>query len=91
MGLGWQLPRLVGPAAALDLLVSSRKVDGEESERLGLVNQAVGDGTIVAAARDYVIELAERGPPASIAVMKPQVYHQLQRGLGRCRHAKPSD
>ena len=41
-GVSWLLPRLVGSAAALDLLFSSRKVDGAECERIGLVNRADG-------------------------------------------------
>jgi|GEM_PF-1395128 len=35
-GLAWLLPRLVGPAHALDLLFSARRVDAEEAYRLGL-------------------------------------------------------
>jgi enoyl-CoA hydratase/carnithine racemase len=80
-GIGWLLPRLVGSGAALDLLFSSRKVDGTECERLGLVNRAV-DGDVVATARSYIEELAEKCSPTSLAVMKRQVYQGLHAGLG---------
>jgi enoyl-CoA hydratase/carnithine racemase len=80
-GIGWLLPRLVGSGAALDLLFSSRRVDGTECERLGLVNRAV-DGDVAAAARAYVTELAERCSPTSLAIMKRQVYQGLHAGLG---------
>src|SRR3954451_17851538 len=40
-GISWILPRLVGPARALDLLLSARVVLGEEAERLGFVNRAL--------------------------------------------------
>ena len=40
-GISWILPRLVGPANALDLLLSGRVVLGEEAAGLGLVNRAV--------------------------------------------------
>ena len=80
-GIGWLLPRLVGSGAALDLLFSSRKVDGTECERLGLVNRAV-DGDVVAVARSYIEELAEKCSPTSLAVMKRQVYQGLHAGLG---------
>jgi enoyl-CoA hydratase/carnithine racemase len=80
-GIGWLLPRLVGSGAALDLLFSSRKVDGTECERLGLVNRAVG-GDVVAVARSYIEELAEKCSPTSLAVMKRQVYQGLHAGLG---------
>ena len=81
-GVSWMLPRLVGPSVALDLLFSSRKVSGSECERLGIVNRAVeGDG-VLAAAKEYVVDLAEKCSPSSLAVMKRQVYQQLHAGLG---------
>ncbi len=80
-GVSWLLPRLVGSAAALDLLFSSRKVDGAECERIGLVNRAV-DGSVVDAAREYIVDLAAHCSPSSLAVMKRQVYQQLHAGLG---------
>ena len=81
-GLSWLLPRLVGPAAALDLLFSSRRVDGEEAFRLGLVNQVVAPGDLLSFSRDYVEHLARTCSPNSLAVMKRQVYEQLHVGLG---------
>ena len=80
-GVGWLLPRLVGSGAALDLLFSSRKVDGAECERIGLVNRAI-DGDVVKEARDYIEYLAAHCSPTSLAVMKRQVYQQLHAGLG---------
>jgi len=80
-GVGWLLPRLIGTGAALDLLFSSRKVNGVECERLGLVNRAI-DGDVAKVAREYIEELAARCSPASMAVMKRQVYQQLHAGLG---------
>ena len=80
-GVAWLLPRLVGSGAALDLLFSSRKVDGVECERLGLVNRAV-DGDVAKIAREYIEELAARCSPSSMAIMKKQVYQQLHAGLG---------
>lgn len=81
-GVAWQLSRLVGPAVALDLLFSSRKVRGDEAERLGLVNRSVPPGEVVDVARHYIEELSANCSPSSIAVMKRQVYLDLHRGLG---------
>jgi enoyl-CoA hydratase/carnithine racemase len=81
-GISWLLPRLVGSAVALDLLFSARKIDGREAERLGVVNRVLPAGEVVAAAQDYVRELAERSSPTSMAIMKRQVYQQLHAGLG---------
>jgi enoyl-CoA hydratase/carnithine racemase len=81
-GLSWLLTRLVGPAHALDLLYTARKVKGDEAERIGLVNRALPADEVVTAAQDYVRSLAMSSSPASMAVMKRQVYTELHAGLG---------
>jgi enoyl-CoA hydratase/carnithine racemase len=80
-GISWMLPRLVGPAVALDLLFSSRKLDGRECERLGLVNRSVPGEQLLAEARAYLADLAARCSPTSLSIMKRQVYQQLHGGL----------
>jgi enoyl-CoA hydratase/carnithine racemase len=87
-GLSWLLTRLVGPAHALDLLYTARKVKGEEAARIGLVNRALPAEDVLPAAQDYVRELAMSSSPTSMAVMKRQVYSELHAGLGAAeRHA----
>jgi enoyl-CoA hydratase/carnithine racemase len=81
-GLSWMLPRLVGPAVALDLLLSSRKVKGEEALALGLANYLVQPDELLDFCRNYIVDLATKCSPASMAVMKRQVYEQLHAGLG---------
>jgi enoyl-CoA hydratase/carnithine racemase len=81
-GLSWLLTRLVGPAHALDLLYTARKVKGEEAARIGLVNRALPAEDVLPAAQDYVRELAMSSSPTSMAVMKRQVYSELHAGLG---------
>ena len=81
-GLSWLLPRLVGPAVALDLLYTSRRVSGDEAYRLGLANYLVEGEQLMAFSRNYVEELARGSSPTSMAIMKRQVYEQLHRGLG---------
>jgi enoyl-CoA hydratase/carnithine racemase len=81
-GSAWLLPRLVGPAHALDLLMSSRRVDAEEAERIGLVNRVLPHDELLPFVREYVEELAAKCSPASMRVMKRQVYQQLSRSLG---------
>jgi enoyl-CoA hydratase/carnithine racemase len=80
-GTSWLLPRLVGTAVALDLLFSSRKITGTEAAALRLVNAALPAGEVVAHAQDYVRGLAATSSPASMAIMKRQVYQQLHAGL----------
>jgi len=81
-GLSWMLPRLVGPAVALDLLFSSRRVKGEEALALGLANYLVPADQLLDFCREYICNLAVSCSPTSMAVMKRQVYEHLHRGLG---------
>src|SRR5204863_6547367 len=55
-GISWMLPRLVGPARALDLLLSARVVLGAEAAQLGLVNRAVPAELLMNAALAYARE-----------------------------------
>ncbi len=80
-GTSWMLPRLVGTAVALDLLFSSRKITGTEAAALGLVNAALPGDEVLEHAQRYVRDLAATSSPASMAIMKRQVYQQLHAGL----------
>ncbi len=81
-GSAWLLPRLVGPAHALDLLFSSRIVDAEEACRIGLVNRVLPHDELLPEVRRYVEALAAECSPTSLRIMKRQVYQQLTRELG---------
>jgi enoyl-CoA hydratase/carnithine racemase len=81
-GLAWLLPRLVGPAHALDLCFSARKVGAAEAERIGLVNRVLPHDELLPFVRAYAEDLATNCSPASMAIMKRQVYQQLHAALG---------
>ena len=76
-GISWLLPRLVGPAHALDLLLSARKVPAAEAERMGLVNKVFEQANFMGAVMDYARALAETVSPRSMGVMKAQVWKAL--------------
>ncbi len=80
-GISWILPRLVGPANALDLLLSGRVVFAEEAHELGLVNRVYAPDRLLDATLDYARELVVNCSPASMATIKRQVYADLQRTL----------
>jgi enoyl-CoA hydratase/carnithine racemase len=77
-GISWILPRLVGPARALDLLLSGRVVLGREAVELGLCNRATPAETVLEETLAYARELATQCSPASMAQMKRQVYAAME-------------
>ena len=64
----------MGHAAALDLLLSARKVRGEEALRIGLVNQIHPRDQLEAATYAYAREMAESCSPRSLRVIKAQLW-----------------
>jgi enoyl-CoA hydratase/carnithine racemase len=80
-GISWILPRLVGPARALDLLLSGRVVLGREAAAMGLVNAAMASETVLEQTLAYARDLAINCSPASMATMKAQVYAALDQLL----------
>jgi enoyl-CoA hydratase/carnithine racemase len=81
-GLSWLLPRVVGPAHALDLLFSARKVAADEAERIGLVNRVVPDAELAKTVRAWAEDVAANCSPTSMQIMKRQVYQHLTDTLG---------
>jgi enoyl-CoA hydratase/carnithine racemase len=80
-GISWLLPRLVGPARALDLLLSGRVVLAEEAREMGLVNRVLEPQLLLEETLAYARDLAVSCSPASMATMKRQVYAALEQGL----------
>ncbi len=72
-GASWLLPRIVGRSRALDLLVSGRRVGGEEAYRIGLVDHLVPAAELLPAAIAYADELATSCSPWSMAMIKGQI------------------
>ena len=81
-GASWMLPRLIGPSRALDLLWTSKRVQGEEAYRLGLADRLCEDGQSVADAKAYIEALAASAAPMSLMMMKRQIYKHLNSELG---------
>lgn len=73
-GISWVLPRLVGQANALDLLMSSRIVLADEAQSLGMVNKVVPAAELMDVVMSYAADLARNVSPSSMSVMKRQVY-----------------
>lgn len=71
-GMSITLPRIVGEQVAADLLLTARRVTGEEAYRLGLVDRLVGDEQI----RDEAMALAQQ-----IAAQAPLAVQSMRRTL----------
>ena len=76
-GMAWMLPRLVGHANALDLLLSARQIDAAEALRMGLVNQVFAQEGFLDKVRGYARDLASNVSPRSLRVIKRQVYEGM--------------
>lgn len=76
-GSGWLLARLIGSARALDLLYTARRFDGEEAERLGVVNAVLADEDLKAHVAAYARQIAASAAPRALAAMKAQVWCAL--------------
>ncbi|MFI9560876.1 enoyl-CoA hydratase-related protein [Nonomuraea endophytica] len=74
-GLSWILPRLMGQQRAMDVLLSGRVFTGAEAYEMGLVNRVLPAAELLAGAQAYARELAVHSSPASMAVIKRQVWN----------------
>lgn len=72
-GIAWLLPRLIGEAHALDLLMTSRKFTGAEAQVMGLVNKALPAGELATHVASVARTLANDVSPRAVAIMKRQV------------------
>jgi len=80
-GIAWLLPRLIGHAHSLDLLLSARVIDAPEALRMGVVNQVFADETFMDSVYAYAGELATGVSPRSMRVIKRQVYDAMFQSL----------
>jgi enoyl-CoA hydratase/carnithine racemase len=83
--ISWLLPRIVGAANALDLLLSARLVTADEALGMGLVNRITEPDELLPAALGYARDLAVNCSPASMAAIKRQVMADLERGSEEAR------
>ncbi len=82
---GWggvfRLTRLVGPAKAMELVLTATNLPAEEAERIGLVNRVVPPGELMAAAKDLMDRVLANAPIA-IAFAKSIILSEREVPVG---------
>ena len=73
----YYLPRLVGPAKALELLLTGDFIDAEEAARLGIANHVVDDHDLHATVTTLARKLAD-APPIAVGVIKRALYQSAR-------------
>lgn len=79
-GASWTLPRLVGRATALDLLLRPRTVDAAQAQRIGLATSVVVHGDLLGEATSLARALAD-GPTLAFAGIKQALAHSASHDL----------
>ncbi|MGY1631838.1 enoyl-CoA hydratase/isomerase family protein [Geodermatophilus sp. SYSU D01186] len=82
-----RLPRLVGRAAALRMMITGRRVPAAEALQLGLVDEVVADGRLTEVVQERAAELA--APAAAVVrAIKAAVDAGQRAGLSAGLHAE---
>ncbi|WP_248964070.1 enoyl-CoA hydratase-related protein [Sphaerisporangium perillae] len=80
-GIAWILPRLIGQAKSMDILLSGRTFTGAEAVELGLASRAVPGERLLEETLTYARELATHSSPTSMAVIKRQLWGDWEKSL----------
>jgi enoyl-CoA hydratase/carnithine racemase len=81
-GSSWILPRLIGVGAAMDLLVSGRRIGSEEALRMGLVSAVYDDTEFENRVANYAGNIATMASPRATSRIKYQVYEAFFQDIG---------
>lgn len=87
-----RLPRLIGPKAALEIIVTGRHVPAEEARQLGILDEVVEDGELLERAVAFAESIADRRPVPRIRDMDgklaeaksdPGMFDEMRRKIAR--------
>ncbi|MFQ5949716.1 MAG: enoyl-CoA hydratase-related protein, partial [Nitrospiria bacterium] len=79
-----RLPRLVGAAKALELILTGDMINAQEAKGLGLINKVVPEGDVLKQAQGLARKIAMKGKKATIAslqAIREGMTHPLSSGL----------
>jgi enoyl-CoA hydratase/carnithine racemase len=78
---GYFLPRIVGLANALDLIVTGRMISAEEALKIGYLREVVPDGQVMARAVEIARDIAHNCSAISIAQSRRMLLEHLNSDL----------
>jgi 2-(1,2-epoxy-1,2-dihydrophenyl)acetyl-CoA isomerase len=76
LGMTYWLPRIIGPAAALEFLFTGKVILGPEAKLIGLVNQVVPAEVLMKASQEMAAQIAQY-PVIALALTKRLVYRSM--------------
>ncbi len=79
-GMSFLLPRIVGMGRAMDLLLTSRRIDAQEAYRLGLLDRLVAPDELMPTALDVAKRICEL-PPGAVRITKRSVRRAMETGI----------
>jgi len=80
IGATYTLPRIVGTAKALELMITSDTFDAAEAQQMGLLSRVVPEADLMTAARELADKIA-KGPSVAIKLMKQAVRRGIHNSL----------
>lgn len=78
-GISWLLPRLIGLSRAFELMLTGRKFDAQEADRIGYVLNAVDDDLLIETALETA-RLIAANAPFGVAMTKDVVRRNMETG-----------
>jgi enoyl-CoA hydratase/carnithine racemase len=85
-GASWMLPRLIGLADAIEMVVTGRTLSAREALERRLVTHVVPDDQLMVKARELATEIATQCSPVGVAVARRLVYQHLLSDLATAIH-----
>jgi enoyl-CoA hydratase/carnithine racemase len=76
LGMTYWLPKIIGPAAALEFMFTAKVVLGPEAKAMGLVNQVVPAADLMKASMEMAATIAQY-PTLGVALTKKLVYRSM--------------
>jgi len=79
-GMSYLLPMIVGMGRAMDLSLTSRRMDAEEAYRIGLLDRLVPSDQLIPTAEEIAQDISQL-PPSAVRITKRSIRHAMEGGF----------